>query len=107
VPADRLLVWDVREGWGPLCAFLGLPVPDEPFPNVNDAREIRLACTTVKAVSWAAVLLGGGLLAAGVLVPGAWPALPGLLAVLGAARELIRGVVSRQTRMQTNKSKVA
>ena len=33
---DRLLVWQVKEGWGPLCHFLGLPVPKEPFPNVND-----------------------------------------------------------------------
>ena len=35
LPADRLLVYDVAEGWGPLCAFLGVPVPDEPFPNRN------------------------------------------------------------------------
>lgn len=35
IPADRLLVYDVAEGWGPLCAFLGVPVPDEPFPRVN------------------------------------------------------------------------
>jgi hypothetical protein len=31
-----LLLFDVREGWAPLCAFLGRPVPDEPFPQVND-----------------------------------------------------------------------
>jgi Sulfotransferase domain len=36
VPADRLLVWEVGEGWEPLCEFLGLPVPDEPFPHAND-----------------------------------------------------------------------
>lgn len=36
IDADRLLVFDVREGWEPLCAFLGRPVPDDPFPNVND-----------------------------------------------------------------------
>ena len=33
VPADRLLVWDVREGWGPLCKFLEVPVPNKPFPR--------------------------------------------------------------------------
>jgi hypothetical protein len=34
---DRLLVFNVKEGWEPLCAFLGIPVPeDEPFPHVND-----------------------------------------------------------------------
>jgi len=26
----------VKEGWEPLCQFLGVPVPDLPFPNVND-----------------------------------------------------------------------
>jgi hypothetical protein len=36
VPADRLLVYRVSEGWAPLCEFLDVPVPDEPFPNVND-----------------------------------------------------------------------
>ncbi|MGH8518514.1 MAG: sulfotransferase family protein [Panacagrimonas sp.] len=36
VPADRLLVFTVTEGWGPLCEFLGVPVPSTPFPNVND-----------------------------------------------------------------------
>jgi|HubBroStandDraft_2_1064218.scaffolds.fasta_scaffold00029_13 hypothetical protein len=36
VPADRLLVWEVREGWEPLCEFLEVPVPDEPFPHAND-----------------------------------------------------------------------
>ncbi len=36
VPAERLLVWNVGEGWGPLCEFLELPVPAEPLPHVND-----------------------------------------------------------------------
>lgn len=31
----RLLVFDVREGWGPLCRFLGKPVPAVPFPHWN------------------------------------------------------------------------
>jgi hypothetical protein len=39
VPADRLLVWSVKEGWGPLCEFLELPVPEEPFPHINDRTE--------------------------------------------------------------------
>jgi Sulfotransferase domain len=38
IPADRLLVFEVREGWEPLCAFLGVPVPDEPFPHANDRQ---------------------------------------------------------------------
>lgn len=36
VPADRLLVFDVKQGWAPLCEFLGVEVPDRPFPRSND-----------------------------------------------------------------------
>jgi hypothetical protein len=42
VPADRLLVYEVSQGWGPLCAFLGVPVPEgKPFPHLNDAAAFR------------------------------------------------------------------
>lgn len=41
VPPDRLLVYEVGQGWGPLCAFLGVPVPNEPFPHLNDAASFR------------------------------------------------------------------
>ena len=41
VPPEKLLVFDVREGWEPLCAFLGVPVPDGPFPHQNDAAAFR------------------------------------------------------------------
>jgi Sulfotransferase domain len=36
VPPDRLLVWNFGDGWKPLCEFLGLPVPDEALPHLND-----------------------------------------------------------------------
>lgn len=37
VPPERLLVYNVKEGWEPLCAFLGVEVPkDKPFPRLND-----------------------------------------------------------------------
>jgi Sulfotransferase domain len=39
VPADRLLVWSVGDGWEPLCRFLDVPVPEAPFPRLNDSRE--------------------------------------------------------------------
>ncbi|MCB2117605.1 MAG: hypothetical protein KDE00_15265 [Rhodobacteraceae bacterium] len=35
LPPERLLVFDVAEGWGPLCAFLGCDIPEEPFPHHN------------------------------------------------------------------------
>jgi hypothetical protein len=40
LPADRLLTYDVAQGWEPLCAFLGVPVPDEPFPRINAQQEL-------------------------------------------------------------------
>lgn len=39
IPPERLLVHRASDGWGPLCAFLGVPVPDEPFPRTNDRHE--------------------------------------------------------------------
>jgi hypothetical protein len=38
VPSERLLVWSVGDGWEPLCEFLELPVPDTPFPHLNDSK---------------------------------------------------------------------
>lgn len=65
VPPGRLLVFDVREGWEPLCDFLGVEVPDEPFPHLNDTWEMRRRLLGLVAVSAAApVLVGAGVIAA-------------------------------------------
>ncbi len=39
LPKERLLVFDVAEGWAPLCAFLDLPVPAAPFPRTNTTQD--------------------------------------------------------------------
>jgi hypothetical protein len=39
VPRERLLVYEATQGWEPLCAFLGVPVPDRPFPHANSREE--------------------------------------------------------------------
>ncbi len=41
VPPDRLLVFEVSQGWQPLCAFLGVDPPELPFPRVNDTKAFR------------------------------------------------------------------
>lgn len=41
VPPEKLLVYDVKEGWAPLCAFLGVAVPDTQFPRTNSTEEFR------------------------------------------------------------------
>jgi hypothetical protein len=38
IPADRLLTFDVRDGWGPLSEFLGVEAPDDPFPKTNSSK---------------------------------------------------------------------
>lgn len=43
---------DLAEGWEPLCKFLGKPIPDEPFPRVNDAE------AATKAAPWYVMKLG-------------------------------------------------
>lgn len=35
VPKDRLLVFEAKQGWAPLCAFLGVAVPATPYPHAN------------------------------------------------------------------------
>jgi Sulfotransferase domain len=40
-PAQRLVEWRPADGWGPLCAALGVPVPNEPFPRSNTREEFQ------------------------------------------------------------------
>jgi len=45
VPAARRLDFDIAQGWGPLCGFLDVPVPDAPFPKTNTTAEFRARMT--------------------------------------------------------------
>jgi hypothetical protein len=51
VPPGKLLVYELGQGWGPLCEFLGVPEPDEPFPRLNDARQMRRRVWMVRAIA--------------------------------------------------------
>eukprot|EP00931_Biecheleriopsis_adriatica_P077872 TRINITY_DN51354_c0_g1_i1.p1 TRINITY_DN51354_c0_g1~~TRINITY_DN51354_c0_g1_i1.p1 ORF type:complete len:281 (+),score=52.54 TRINITY_DN51354_c0_g1_i1:107-844(+) len=53
VPRSKLLVFNVKEGWAPLCAFLGKEVPAEPFPNINESADLKKAQTVMVAISYA------------------------------------------------------
>jgi hypothetical protein len=53
VPQEQLLVYEVKQGWGPLCAFLGVEEPDKPFPRFNDAAEMRRRVVAMRAASLA------------------------------------------------------
>lgn len=39
IPKERLLIFEVAQGWQPLCEFLGVPVPAGDFPRCNDKVE--------------------------------------------------------------------
>ncbi len=41
VPADRLLVFEAKDGWQPLCEFLEVPVPDTDYPRMNSTEEFK------------------------------------------------------------------
>jgi hypothetical protein len=41
VPAERLTVWELGDGWGPICEMLGVEEPDTPFPHLHDTNEFR------------------------------------------------------------------
>ncbi len=69
VPPERLLVFEVREGWAPLCEFLGVEVPEAPFPHLNEAREMRRRLLGLAVPAAAApAIAGAGIIAAAVLV---------------------------------------
>ena len=50
-PKEQLLVYEVKQGWEPLCEFLGVEVPDKPFPHLNDAGEIQRLILLVRTLS--------------------------------------------------------
>jgi hypothetical protein len=41
LPQERLLVYEIAEGWAPLCRFLQLQVPDMAFPHANATEDFR------------------------------------------------------------------
>lgn len=58
VKPERLLVYDVKQGWEPLCRFLGVPVPDKPFPRLNDTQEFQRNIKRAEIMSSAILGLG-------------------------------------------------
>jgi len=66
IPAEQLLLFDVKEGWQPLCSFLGVPQPQEAFPRGNDTEEMMVRIRTMKrnsVISWTVASLALGLTA--------------------------------------------
>ena len=51
LPAEKLLVASAKEGWVPLCKFLGLPIPENDYPRVNDTASIKRMIRNVKIMN--------------------------------------------------------
>jgi hypothetical protein len=82
IPTDKLLVFDVKHGWEPLCQFLGVSVPvGEPFPHLNDASSMRMR--TWLRECYRGVALRAGAITASVML--------GLLALTWQRRRTHRG----------------
>jgi hypothetical protein len=80
IPADRLLVFEAKQGWEPLCQFLGVPVPaGEPFPHLGDASSVR---TEIREHYRDLALRASGIAASGIV---------GLLALAWLRRRTRRG----------------
>lgn len=65
IPPERLLVHRATEGWEPLCRFLDKPVPNTPYPRVNEARDLKRMVVVFRWVNrlpWIALLAALGLL---------------------------------------------
>lgn len=57
---DRLLVFEAKDGWAPLCAFLGVAVPDGPYPYMNSKEEFDNVFNMLASPMGAKVMNGEG-----------------------------------------------
>ena len=104
VPADKLLVFDVREGWGPLCQFLEVQVPNKPFPNINNTNEMKMMFRNGRILSWISVLLTGLLLAYGLVfaeLPSGFSMIFGIMIIL-----FVFSLIKTPFKRQINKAKL-
>ena len=105
VPADQLFVFDVQEGWEPLCKFLDVPIPDSPFPNINNSDEVRLVFNTIKTVAWLAIVGVSGLVFCTVLYCTDYTFLSLGLGIVGLVLWGACKIMKRAVRKQAGKSK--
>jgi hypothetical protein len=65
IPADKLLIFDVKQGWEPLCQFLGVPVPaGEPFPHLSDTSSEQ---KVIRDLRWDGARRAGAIVASVIL----------------------------------------
>jgi len=57
VPSENLLVFQVKEGWTPLCRFLEVEEPKVPFPRINDTAKMTFMRRVIAVLSWLVVVV--------------------------------------------------
>lgn len=60
IPPERLLVFEVADGWAPLCEFLEVPTPEGEFPHVNDTNAVQELIDSVMSQGFQKILGYGG-----------------------------------------------
>ncbi|XP_023340870.1 uncharacterized protein LOC111710907 isoform X3 [Eurytemora carolleeae] len=89
VPSSQLLVFNVKEGWDPLCSFLEKPVPEIPFPKKNAGTKKGQCITVVEdLVNWPIFKKINRELSRSFMILGS-----GLLVALGMGEEVVRSEV--------------
>lgn len=71
VPAQKLLVYEMKQGWGSLCEFLGVEAPREPFPHLNEGEQFPKLMRQAM-LSELTRRLGKAMVVASALVFGSW-----------------------------------
>ena len=57
ISQDRLLVHTAKDGWEPLCEFLEVPIPEEPYPWVNDSVQFKRRILFIKSLKWLPLII--------------------------------------------------
>ena len=57
VPPEKLLIFESKQGWAPLCNFLDIPIPEEPYPRVNDSGAKQMHMVKVQYLATFVVLV--------------------------------------------------
>lgn len=60
-PPEKLLLFHASDGWEPLCTFLNVPIPDQPYPHANTTSEFGRFTFALNAMGWAITVLGCGI----------------------------------------------
>ena len=57
IPEEKLLMHSPKDGWEPLCEFLDVPIPEEPYPWVNDSKVFARRLMFIKFLSWLPLII--------------------------------------------------